>query len=233
MKQNKATWKILVIVSLIITAIAGMYWYENVQEEEENNEASLYSLPDSLLGKALTQEDSAFLHYQTEQTKSPSMDSLVLTVQNPTLPFKANLRIENDSVFVSLQDEQKKMGSVARKGLALKNNQRLLTAQLADLNRNDLPELYLFIQEKKGMKLIAFEVQGKNFKAFQLPPLMGRQTFGYAGQDSIYLNEDKIVRRFRFENAQFSEFPSGNRFCEYMLDPTLHFTLVKAVDFGF
>jgi uncharacterized protein YpmB len=49
MKQNKATWKILVIVSLIITAIAGMYWYENVQEEEENNEASLYSLPDSLL----------------------------------------------------------------------------------------------------------------------------------------------------------------------------------------
>lgn len=232
MKQNNTTWKILVIVSLIITAIAGMYWYENVQEEEENNDASLYSLPDSLLGKALTQEDSAFLRYQTEQTKTPSMDSLVLTVQNPTIPFKANLRIENDSVFVSLLDEQKKMGKVARKGIALKHNQRLLTAQLADLNRNDLPELYLFMQEKKGMTLLAFEIRGRSFATFQLPPLMGRQTFGYAGQDSIYLSEDKIVRRFRFENAQFSEFPSGNRFCEYMLDPTLHFTLVKAVDFG-
>lgn len=231
MKQHHATWKILGVISLIISAIAGVYWYENVQEEEENKDASFYSLPDSLLGKALTQEDSAFLRYPTEQAKVPSMDTLVLTVQNPSLPFKASLQMKQDSVLVSLQNEQKKIGAVARKGFVLKSTQHLLSAQLADLNRNELPELYLFIQEKKGMKLMAFEVQGRTFTAFQLPPLMGRQTFGYAGKDSIYLYEDKIVRRFHFENAQFSEFPSGNRFCEYMLDPTLHFTLVKAVDF--
>ncbi len=229
MKQPTTTWKIILILACIGIAIGGTYWYEISQEEEENTDASLYQLPDSLFSKPLNQEDSAFLRYPTEsEPVSSAMASM--TVQNPNLPFKAAIQVHQDSISISIHEEGKKVGTSTQHHLTLKKNQELLSAQLADLNRNDLPELYLFMQEKKGMTLVAYELRGKKLVTFQLPPLMGRQTFGYAAQDSIYLYEEKIVRRFRFENAQFTEFPSGNRYCEYMLDPTLHFTLVKAID---
>lgn len=228
MKEHKNIRITLLMLLTIALVIGGTYWYEKVDEEEEINGLSLYNLPDNFLGKPLNQEDSVFLHYQDEENQY--QDTIRMLVQNPLLPLKASILIEKDSLQITLEEERKKHRKISTHHVVLKHGQHLVSAQLADLNQNKLPELYLFIHDKKSMKLIAFEIREKQVIHFQLPPLMGRQAFGYASNDSIYLNENKIIRRFQFAKAQFTEFPDGHRFCEYVLDASLHFTLTSALD---
>lgn len=228
MKKYKNIRITLLILLTITLAIGGIYWYEHLDEEEQMNSLSLYNLPDSLLGKPLNQEDSAFL--QDQHNDSIHQDTNAILVQNPLLPIKVAILIKKDSLFITLEKERTKYSNTIKHLVVLKQGQSFASAQLADLNQNELPELYLFIHDKKAMKLIALEKNEKRIQHFQLPPLMGRQAFGYAANDSIYIKENSIIRRFHFSKAQFTEFPSGNRFCEYVLDPNLHFTLTSALD---
>jgi hypothetical protein len=101
--------------------------------------------------------------------------------------------------------------------------------ETSDLNSDGYPEILVYYRSKNKLEFTGFQAQN-GLQKFILPALMGRQSFGYAGQDTLFVENNNLVRRFQFRNSQFSTFPSGTRTCEYALGPDLKFSMVRTLD---
>jgi hypothetical protein len=99
-----------------------------------------------------------------------------------------------------------------------------------DLNGNQLPEFWVAGLEGKSYRIFAFEYVAGKVKSIRFPAIMGRQRFGFAGGDSLYLEKSAIVHSFNFENDSYSDITSGIRACYYKYGADGSFVLSKTLD---
>jgi hypothetical protein len=222
MQKSKLFFPILI---LFIVALAGaLYWFENQEASPEDNQ--YISLPDSLvqqLAKKDSTEKADFLN-----TSPPKMEE-VLNKNELFFEQKKDaytFQLFRDSSGVKLMVLLGTKTVAERRDKSLEN---ISKAETSDLNSDGYPEILIYAKNNNKLEFIGFEVQN-GLQKFSLPPLMGRQSFGYAGQDTLFVENNNLVRRFQFRNAQYSTFPSGTRTCEYTLGHDLKFSMVRTLD---
>ena len=101
----------------------------------------------------------------------------------------------------------------------------------SDLNGNDFPEFWITLQSGKKQGFYAFEYRNKQIKELRFPKLMGRQSFGFAGNDTLYIDKSYLVRKFDFKNDSFSDLFNGKRACFYTFGVDESFTLQRTLDY--
>ncbi len=222
MQKSKLFFPILI---LFILALAGsLYWFENQEANPEENQ--YIALPDSLV-QQLAQKDS------TEKAN----------FLNATLPKMGEVMKQNELFFEQKKDDYnfqlyrdslgvKLVVSIGTKIMGETRDKSLVNiskAETSDLNTDGYPEILIYTKNKNKLEFTGFEVEN-GLQKFTLPPLMGRQSFGYAGRDTLFVENNNLLRRFQFRNAQFSTFPSGTRTCEYSLSHDLKFLMVRTLD---
>jgi len=99
-----------------------------------------------------------------------------------------------------------------------------------DLNGNQLPEFWVAGLQGKNYRIFAFEYVAGKINTIRFPAIMGRQRFGYAGRDSLYLEKSAIVHSFNFEDDAYSDITSGIRACYYKYGADGSFILSKTLD---
>lgn len=114
---------------------------------------------------------------------------------------------------------------------ALDYPQGIMAISSSDLNYDAQPELFVLSQGRGQATIDFYTYQGAVRKKHRFPPLRGRQAFGYAGKDCIFIAGSALVRQFRFQSDPFAEMPSGYRQCHYRLGPNNAFLLIKTLDF--
>jgi hypothetical protein len=222
MQKSKTFFLILILFVLALGATA--YWFESQETSPEDNQ--YISLPDSLI-QQLAQKDSIekanFLN-----TEPPKMESIINKEERFFEQKKDayTFQLLRDSLGVKLVVlfGTKTVGESRDK--SLENSTK---AEINDLNSDGYPEILIYSKNKNKLEFTGFEAQN-GLRKFTLPSLMGRQAFGYAGQDTLFVENNNLVRRFQFRNSQFSTFPSGTRTCEYTLGHDLKFSMVRTLD---
>jgi hypothetical protein len=221
MRKSKSFFLILVL--FIITLAGGLYWFENQEASPEENE--YLPLPDSLIQKIQNQdslEKANFLNIPPPDMQAISKNVMIFEQKKDAYTFQ----IFNDSLGVKI------VALFGTKTIAeIRNNslKNIIKAETSDLNSNGYPEILIYIRDNSKLVFTGYEVQN-GFQKFALPQLMGRQSFGYAGKDTLFVENNNLIRRFQFRNAQFSTFPSGTRTCEYSLGHDLKFSMVRTLD---
>jgi hypothetical protein len=222
MKKSKLFFPILIL--FIIVLAGALYWFENQESSLEDNE--YIALPDSLIQK-LTQKDSIekanFLN-----AEPPKMEAII---NQKEMFFEQKkdaytFQLFRDSLGVKLTIL---LGTKTVGESRVNNLKNISKAETSDLNSDGYPEILIFAKNKNKLEFIGFEAQN-GLQKLTLPSLMGRQSFGYAGQDTLFVENNNLVRRFQFRNSQFSTFPSGTRTCEYALGHDLKFSMVRTLD---
>jgi hypothetical protein len=222
MQKSKLFFLILVLFALAL--VGALYWFEN---QEASLEANQYiALPDSLV-QQLAQKDSTekanFLN-----AEPPKMDAifkqeeLFFEQKNRAYTF----RLFRDSLGVKLVVLYDTKIIDQTRDNSLENVSKTETS---DLNSDSYPEILIYSKNKNKLEFTGFAIQN-GLQKFKLPVLMGRQAFGYAGLDTLFVENNNLIRRFQFRNAQFSTFPSGTRTCEYSLGHDLKFSMVRTLD---
>ena len=221
MKKSKLF--LLVIFLFIFTLICGFYWFEN---QESNVEANEYlPLPDSLIQKIQTQdsiEKADFLNSPPPNMTIISKEEMIFEQKKDAYTFQ--LFKDSVGIKVAVLFGTNTVGEI--RDNALKD---IIKAETSDLNSDGKPEILIYARNDKKLVFVGYEAQN-GLRKFTLPQLMGRQSFGYAGQDTLFVENNNLVRRFQFRNAQFATFPSGTRTCEYSLGQDLRFTMVRTLD---
>ena len=98
----------------------------------------------------------------------------------------------------------------------------VVSAACADLDRDSLPEIYIFAQSAGSgsyAKLFAFEIDRRGRESIVLPDLDKRLAAGYLGHDTLWVRDTVLVRRFPvYTEADFNVSASGGtRTLEYVL----------------
>ncbi|MEY4540898.1 MAG: hypothetical protein RLZZ306_2655 [Bacteroidota bacterium] len=222
MQKSKLFFPILML--FIVALAIALYWFENQEASPEDNQ--YIALPDSLVLQ-LVQKDSTekanFLN-----TTPPKMGDVLK-------PNEMFFEQKKDAYTFQLFRDSTSVQLVVLLGTKIvgKSKDRVLEntskAETSDLNSDGYPEILIFSKSKNKLEFTGFEVNN-GLQKFSLPPLMGRQSFGYAGQDTLFVENNNLVRRFQFRNAQYSTFPSGTRTCEYTLGHDLKFSMVRTLD---
>jgi hypothetical protein len=222
--MQKSKFFFLILMFFIITLIGALYWFENQEASPEDNQ--YIALPDSLV-QQIAEKDSlekaSFLNAsppKMEEVMKPN--ELLFEQKKDAYTFQ----LFRDSLGVKLVVlfGTKIVGEKRDKSL-----ENASKAETSDLNSDSYPEILIYAKNKNKLEFIGYEVQN-GLQKFSLPPLMGRQSFGYTGQDTLFVENNNLVRRFQFRNAQFSTFPSGTRTCEYTLGHDLKFSMVRTLD---
>ena len=212
------------ILILFIIALAGaLYWFENQEASPEDNE--YLPLPDSLIQKIQSQdstEKANFLNATPPNLQTISKEEMIFEQKKDAYTFQ----IFSDSlgIRISVLFGTKTIGEI--RDNSLKN---IIKAETSDLNSNGYPEILVYTRTDKKFVFMGYETQN-GLQKFSLPQLMGRQSFGYTGQDTLFVENNNLIRRFQFRNAQFATFPSGTRTCEYALGPDLRFSMIRTLD---
>lgn len=222
MQKSKLFFLILIFFITALGVI--LYWFENQEASPEDNQ--YIALPDSLV-QQLAQKDSAekadFLN-----TIPPKMDDLLkqneMFFEQKKDAYTFQLFRDSLGVKLAVFFGTKLIGESRDKSLA-----NVVKAETSDLNSDTYPEILVYLKNKNKLEFIGFEAQN-GLQKFSLPTLMGRQAFGYAGKDTLFVENNNLVRRFQFRNSQFSTFPSGTRTCEYSLGHDLKFSMVRTLD---
>lgn len=210
----------LVVVAFMIFLAGALFWFET-QDKDEN-----LVLPDSVieeLQKNDSLEKAHFLDQPPLKIQEINTNELLFEQTKDAHNFK----ILRDSIGLKLVVAygSKLIGEKRDKGLV-----GMLKAETTDLNSDGYPEILIYSKVNNKIVFTGFEVQ-KSLQKFVLPPLMGRQSFGYAGQDSVYLSENgNLVRQFRYKNDSFADIPTGTRTCEYALGFDLKFSMIKSLN---
>jgi hypothetical protein len=208
-----------------VVALAGaLYWFENQEASPENNQ--YIALPDSLI-QQIAQKDS--LQKADFLNASPPKMEEVLKKNEMFFEQKKDaytFQLFRDSLGIKLVVL---LGTKTMAESRSKTLEQVVNAETSDLNSDGYPEILIYLKNKNKLEFIGFEVQN-GLQKFSLPPLMGRQSFGYAGQDTLFVENNNLVRRFQFRDSQFSSFPSGTRTCEYSLGHDLKFSMVRTLD---
>jgi len=213
------------ILTLFIIVLAGaLYWFENQEASPEDNQ--YIALPDSLI-QQLAQADSIekanFLN-----ASPPKMEQIM---KQNELFFEQ----KKDAYTFQLYRDSSGVKLIALLGTEIvgeSRDERLKNtskAETSDLNSDGYPEILIYSKNKNKLEFTGFEAHS-GLRKFMLPSLMGRQSFGYAGQDTLFVENNNLIRRFQFRNSQFSTFPSGTRTCEYVLGQNLKFSMVRTLD---
>jgi hypothetical protein len=222
MKKSKLFFPILIL--FVIVLFGALYWFENQESSLEDNQ--YIALPDSLI-QQLAQKDSTEKANFLNATP-PKMDKVLR--QNEIF-----FEQKKDTYTFQLYRDSSGVKLVVLLGTNIigesrdKNLKNVSKAEASDLNSDGYPEILIYEKNKDKLEFTGFEAQN-GLKKFTLPVLMGRQSFGYAGQDTLYVENNNLVRRFQFRNSQFSSFPSGTRTCEYSLGHDLKFSMVRTLD---
>ncbi len=221
MQKSKLFFPILI---LFILALAGaLYWFENQEASPEDHQ--YMALPDSLV-QQLALKDS------TEKANFLNVTAPKMSVFNASNVFfeqkkdAYTFQLLKDSLGVKLVLLFGTKTVAESRDKSLENASK---AETSDLNSDGYPEILIYSNTNQKLTFTGFEAQNGLHK-FSLPPLMGRQSFGYAGQDTLFVENNNLVRRFQFRNSQFSTFPSGTRTCEYTLGQDLKFFMVRTLD---
>jgi hypothetical protein len=221
--MRKSKTFLLILSLFIITLAGGLYWFENQEASPESNE--YLPLPDSLIQKIQSQdstEKANFLNATPPNMQVISNDEIIFEQKKDAYTFQ----IFKDSlgIKITVLFGTKTIGEI--RDNFLKN---LSKAETSDLNSNGYPEILIY--SRNGNKLVFSGYEAQNgLQKFTLPQLMGRQSFGYAGKDTLFVENNNLIRRFQFRNAQFATFPSGTRNCEYALGHDLKFAMVRTLD---
>lgn len=221
--MRKSKLFFLILLLFIIALVGGLYWFEN---QEASPEADEYlPLPDSLIQKIQSQdsiEKADFLNTPPPNMQVVSKEEMIFEQRKDAYTFQ----IFKDTLGIKITASfgTQTIGEIREK--SLKN---IIQAETSDLNSDGYPEILISARNDKKFVFIGFEAK-KNLSKFTLPPLMGRQSFGYAGQDTLFVENNNLIRKFQFRNAQFATFPSGTRTCEYALGHDLKFTMVRTLD---
>ena len=221
MKKSKLFFLILIL--FISTLLGGLYWFENQEASPEANE--YLTLPDSLIQKIQSQdstEKANFLNTTPPTMQVVSKDEMIFEQRKDAYTFL----ISKDSlgIKITVLFGTKTIGEIRDNSL-----QNIIKAETSDLNSDGYPEILIYARNDKKLVFMGYEAQN-GLQKFTLPQLMGRQSFGYAGKDTLFVENNNLIRRFQFRNAQFATFPSGTRTCEYALGHNLKFTMVRTLD---
>ena len=221
MKKSKLFFLILAV--FIVALVGGLYWFENQEASPEANE--YLPLPDSLIQKIQSQdstEKANFLNATPPNMQAISKDEMIFEQKKDAYTFQ----VLNDSlgIKITVLFGTKTIGEI--RDNSLKN---IIKAETSDLNSNGYPEILIYSRKDKKLVFMGYEAQN-GLQKFTLPQLMGRQSFGYAGQDTLFVENNNLIRRFQFRNAQFATFPSGTRTCEYALGHDLRFSMIRTLD---
>ena len=222
MQKSKLFFPILML--FIIALASALYWFENQEASPEDNQ--YIALPDSLV-QQLAQKDSTekanFLNATPpEMNEVLKQNEMVFEQKKDAYTFQ----LFRDTLGVKLVVLFGTKTVAETRDTSLEN---LSKAETSDLNSDGYPEILVYSRNKNNLIFTGFEVQN-GLQKFSLPALMGRQSFGYAGQDTLFVENNNLVRRFQFRNAQYSTFPSGTRTCEYTLGHDLKFSMVRTLD---
>ena len=221
MQKSKLFFLILIIFVVALTG--ALYWFENQEASPEDNQ--YIALPDSLiqqLAKHDSIEKANFLNATPPKIQSLGMEEMFFEQKKDAYTFQ----LFKDSLGVKLIVL---FGTKIVGGSRDKSLEKTTKAETSDLNSDGFPEILIYSKTNNKLTFVGFELQNGLHK-FSLPALMGRQSFGYAGQDTLFVENNNLVRRFQFRNAQFSAFPSGTRTCEYSLGHDLKFSMVRTLD---
>ncbi|MDZ7897598.1 MAG: hypothetical protein U5N85_06165 [Arcicella sp.] len=221
MRKSKTFFLILTL--FVIALMGGLYWFENQEASPEDNE--YLPLPDSLIHKIQSQdslEKADFLNAPPPNMQEVSKQEMIFEQKKDAYTFQ----IFNDSLGTKVLAlfGTKNIGEVRNKSL-----ENIAKAETSDLNSDGYPELLIYSRKENKLHFTGYEAQN-GLQKFVLPQLMGRQSFGYAGRDTLFIENNNLIRRFQFRNAQFTAFPSGTRTCEYSLGSDLKFTMVRTLD---
>lgn len=212
------------ILFLFLVALAGaLYWFESQEASPEENE--YIALPDSLVQQIKKQdslEKADFLNTTPPKLQEIKREEMFFEQKKDAYTFQ--LFRDSTGVKLVVLFGTEIIGKSHDKSLENANR-----AETSDLNSDGYPEILVYSKSNNKLSFTGFEAQN-GLRKFMLPQLMGRQSFGYAGQDTLFIENNNLVRRFQFRNAQFSAFPSGTRTCEYALGHDLRFTMVKTLD---
>ena len=222
MQKSKLFFPILML--FIVALASALYWFENQEASPEDNQ--YIALPDSLV-QQLAQKDSTekanFLNATPpEMNEVLKQNEMVFEQKKDAYTFQ----LFRDTLGVKLVVLFGTKTVAETRDTSLEN---LSKAETSDLNSDGYPEILVYSRNKNNLIFTGFEVQN-GLQKFSLPALMGRQSFGYAGQDTLFVENNNLVRRFQFRNAQYSTFPSGTRTCEYTLGHDLKFSMVRTLD---
>jgi hypothetical protein len=221
--MRKSKFFFLILSLFIIALLGGLYWFENQEASPEDNE--YLPLPDSLVQQLKTQdsvEKADFLNAPPPNMQASSKDEMIFEQKKDAYTFQ----IFNDSLGIKVVAifGTKTLGEIRNRFL-----ENIVKAETSDLNSDGYPEVLIYSRKENKLVFTGYEAQN-GLQKFTLPQLMGRQSFGYAGRDTLFVENNNLIRRFQFRNAQFSSFPSGTRTCEYALGSDLRFTMVRTLD---
>jgi hypothetical protein len=222
MKKSKLF--LLILILFVFAMVGFLYWFENQEASLEDNQ--YIALPDSLV-QQLAQKDSNekadFLNISPPNMEEVlRKNEMFFEQKKETYTFQ----LFRDSLGVKL------VVLMGTKTIGESRDKSLINtskAETSDLNSNGYPEILVYYRKKDKLEFTGFEAKN-GLQKINLPALMGRQSFGYAGQDTLFVENNNLVRRFQFRNSQFSPFPSGTRTCEYALGQDLKFSMVRTLD---
>jgi hypothetical protein len=97
----------------------------------------------------------------------------------------------------------------------------------ADLDRDSIPEVYVFAQSAGSgsyANLYAFQIDKGSEQSILLPDLDKRQSAGYLGHDTLWVQDSILVRRFPvYTEGDINASASGGaRTLEYVLQRDPH-----------
>ncbi|VVN44601.1 hypothetical protein [Pseudomonas fluorescens] len=161
--------------------------------------------------------------------------SLVDEVRDSIQPFDQTLDLQGIRFHVTtaLVDGNRVL-YIAPQGLEIDNSKvahpltgNIVRAQIADLNRDGSPEIYVFVRSPgRGMagELVAYSAnRKKSLSEIYLPPVSDNPKIaeGYQGEDEFALMENALVQRFPvYEDADAGAEQTGKmRQVQYRLIP--------------
>jgi hypothetical protein len=103
----------------------------------------------------------------------------------------------------------------------------VVSASCADLDRDSIPEVYVFAQSAGSgsyANLYAFQIDQRSRQSILLPELDKRQSAGYLGHDTLWVQDSILVREFPvFTEGDINASASGGtRTLEYVLQRDPH-----------
>ncbi|MHA8049853.1 hypothetical protein V7S79_01915 [Aquirufa sp. ROCK-SH2] len=193
---------------------------------------------------------SFFLFWMVKMEQSDSVDPKD-TIEYQRVIGQSTLKVPTEESIIDSNDVLKTFyadfeGQIVQKDknvqlTILKNGNSIFEkflsnvsiAQLisSDLNGNGFPEFWVKLKSGKKNQFYAFEYHKAQIKTLKFPQLMGRQSFGFAGNDTLYIEKSYLVRKFDFKNDTFSDLFNGKRACFYTFGLDDSFTLQRTLDY--
>ena len=146
------------------------------------------------------------------------------------VPFARTLELHGIRFAVS-DDRRSATVTIAPSGLEIDNSPvtrpiegRVKDAEVADLNVDQSPEIYVYLTSDGGDSLVALSAnKRKSLSDIYLPPLdeTPGAAVGYRGRDAFAVGEGRLLRRFPiYQDGDADTDPTGGmRQLQYRLEP--------------